>query len=197
MSRRRRSSRSQGSSKGIDRPRQRWRRPTSPGRRRPPGSRWWPRHPCTYPGCGPGWPGGSGGRPHGGVGDKKLFLPQDPVPHRLGPLGVQELLESVRAHAGDLGEAGRVVHLLPGGGVVDHDVADVLEDLVALSLGSAILKSSGVSSMNLVWHFPARKVGWLRMLPMKAMLVFTPRTRVSPGRGWPWRRRLQSCCPRR
>ena len=30
--------------------------------------------------------------------------------------------------------------------------------------------------MNLVWHAPARKVGWARMLVTKGMLVLTPRT---------------------
>ena len=37
-------------------------------------------------------------------------------------------------------------------------------------------KSSGVSSMNFVWHLPAMKAGWLRMLVTKEMLVLTPRT---------------------
>ena len=36
--------------------------------------------------------------------------------------------------------------------------------------------SSGVSSMNLVWHLPAMKVGWVRMFVTKGMLVLTPRT---------------------
>ena len=30
--------------------------------------------------------------------------------------------------------------------------------------------------MNLVWHLPAMKVGWARMLETKGMLVLTPRT---------------------
>ncbi len=33
--------------------------------------------------------------------------------------------------------------------------------------------------MNFVWHLPARKVGFFRMLAMKAMLVLTPRTWTS------------------
>ena len=37
-------------------------------------------------------------------------------------------------------------------------------------------KSSGVSSMNLVWQPPFMKVGWFRMFVTKEMLVLTPRT---------------------
>ena len=54
-----------------------------------------------------------------------------------------------------------------------------LSILVARSWPSSSRKSSGVSSMNLVWQPPARKVGFWRMLEMKAMLVLTPRMWIS------------------
>ncbi len=48
--------------------------------------------------------------------------------------------------------------------------------LVARSRLFSMSNSSGVSSMNLVWHLPAWKSGWVRMLVTKGMLVLTPRT---------------------
>ena len=39
--------------------------------------------------------------------------------------------------------------------------------------------SSGVSSMNFVWHWPLMKAGWARMFVTKGMFVLTPRTRTS------------------
>ena len=52
--------------------------------------------------------------------------------------------------------------------------------LVARSLLSLTSKRDGVSSMNLVWHLPATKVGWERILLRKDILVLTPRMRISP-----------------
>lgn len=51
-----------------------------------------------------------------------------------------------------------------------------LSTRVARSRLSSMSKSSGVSSMNLVWHLPFMKVGWLRMLVTKEMFVLTPLT---------------------
>ena len=47
---------------------------------------------------------------------------------------------------------------------------------MALSRESVMSKSSGVSSMNLVWQPPAMKVGMVRMFVTKDMFVLTPRT---------------------
>ena len=46
-------------------------------------------------------------------------------------------------------------------------------------MDSVVANSSGVSSMNLVWHRPDKNTGWVRMLLRKDMLVLTPRMRIS------------------
>ena len=71
------------------------------------------------------------GVPHGGVGDEQLLLTQHPVPHRLGPLLVQQLLEAGAPGGRVLKgrEAGDVVLGPLGGGVVHLDLGDILEHL--------------------------------------------------------------------
>ena len=51
-----------------------------------------------------------------------------------------------------------------------------LSTRVARSRDSVNSNSSGVSSMNFVWHLPATKVGCVRMLVTNGMFVLTPRT---------------------
>ena len=50
---------------------------------------------------------------------------------------------------------------------------------VARSRESMISNSSGVSSINLVWHWPLTNTGCARILVTKGILVLTPRTRTS------------------
>lgn len=63
-----------------------------------------------------------------------------------------------------------------GVGIVDLDVGDVFEHAVARSRDSVNSNSSGVSSMNFVWHLPAMNVGCVRMFVTNGMFVLTPRT---------------------
>ena len=78
---------------------------------------------------------------HGGVHNQKLLLLVDPLCHRIGALFVQHLLEAggwgsiLQGH-----EAGGVVHLGTGSGIVYHNVSNVLQNLVGTVLGHVQLE---------------------------------------------------------
>ena len=116
---------------------------------------------------------------HGGVGDEQLFLTQHPVAHGFGALFVQQLLESRAERRFACGKRGVSYCWRSASGFATWMLAIYFSTRVARSRESAISKSSGVSSMNFVWHLPATNVGWCRMLVTKGMLVLTPRTWTS------------------
>ena len=61
-------------------------------------------------------------------------------------------------------------------GLLTWMLAMYLSTRVARSRDSVNSNSSGVSSMNFVWHLPAMNVGCVRMFVTNGMFVFTPRT---------------------
>ena len=105
---------------------------------------------------------------------RSFFCPRTQSRTASGPLASRSCLSPSGRTPVTLGKRGVSYIFCPAVGSLTTMLPMYLRILVALSLGSAILKSSGVSSMNLVWHFPARKVGWLRMLPMKGHVGLYP-----------------------